>query len=78
MFHVEGDNIFSEVIPFNKGKKILIYLEKLGDFFDTSCKCFGTHYLEQIIDENGKIISESIKKNPHFVKLEGFSSLDYD
>ncbi len=62
----------------HNGKKVLIYLEILGEKFDISCKCFGTHYLEQTIDNEGNIIKEIIKVNPHYVDFQGFVSTIYD
>ena len=78
MFYSEGDNIFSEVVPLSEGNKVLVYLEDLGGVYDESCKCFGTHVLEQIMDKEGNIISEAIKKNPHHVELGTLGSPEYD
>lgn len=65
-FKVEGDDIKYETSK----NQILIYLEKVDDDFVTSCKCFGTHYLEQTLDDNDNVIKEVIKKNPHYVVWE--------
>lgn len=78
MFYTEGDRIFSEVIPLTNGNKILIYLEYLDGIYDNSCKCFGTHYLEQIIDNEGNIVQEVIRKNPNCLELKNLGSPEYD
>lgn len=61
--YCEGQDIKYEFPSVNK---IIIYLEKSDNGFLESCKCFGTHYLEQNLDENYNVISESIKDNPHW------------
>lgn len=58
---------FFEVMPLNKGKKVIIYLSKREDDFNQDCKCFGNYYLEQIFNENNQIIKETIKENPHYI-----------
>lgn len=64
--YIQGGNIFFEVIPLNKcQKKIIIYLSKNNGKFEQECKCYASHYLEQIFDENNQIVSEVIKENPH-------------
>lgn len=78
MFYTVGEDIISEVIPLKKGKTVKIYISKKRDKYAQSCKCFGTHYLEQIIDHNGKILQETIKKNPHHIKLGILGSPEYD
>ena len=79
MFYIKGQEIDHEVIPYNNGKKVIIYLEKREESFIRTGKCFGTHYLEQIFDKNNELLTESIKENPHFVNLDNFSdNLDFD
>ena len=47
--YIQGGNIFFEVIPLNKcQKKIIIYLSKNNGKFEQECKCYASHYLEQI------------------------------
>ena len=66
-FYVEGDNIPYEVIPEGNGKKIIIYFEYKYNTYYPSNKGRGTHFLEQIFDDNNKLIKETIKENPHQV-----------
>lgn len=62
-FKVEGDDIHYETSK----NQIILYLEKNGKDFVGSCKCFGTHYLEQTLDDNDDVIKEVIRKNPHHI-----------
>ncbi len=64
-FHAEGDDISYEVIPMNNGKKIIIYFKYKNNTYYLSNKGRGTHFLEQIFDENNDLISETIKENPY-------------
>lgn len=68
MYHTEGENIISEVNPLNDGKIVKIYISKKNKKYSQSCKCFGTHYLEQTFDNKGNLIKEIIKENPYFIK----------
>lgn len=70
MFYTVGEDIISEVIPLKKGKTVKIYISKKRDKYAQSCKCFGTHYLEQTLDDNDNVIKEVIRKNPHHVDWE--------
>ena len=45
----------------------LIYFEYKYNTYYPSNKGRGTHFLEQIFDENNKLIRETIKENPHQV-----------
>ncbi|ADC47514.1 hypothetical protein mru_1664 [Methanobrevibacter ruminantium M1] len=79
MFYIEGENIKYEILPYKKGKKVIIYLKKTENGFVRKNKCFGTHYLEQIFDYNNKLLKETIYENPNFVDLTNFPiDLDYD
>ena len=69
MFYTEGEDIKYEIIPYELGKKVIIYLKKTEKGFVRKNKCFGTHYLEQIFNENDEIIVENIKINPNHVEL---------
>ena len=69
ILHVEGDNIPYEIIQMENGKKIIIYLKYHDDTYFPNNKGRGTHFLEQIFDENSKLIKETIKENPHQVIL---------
>ena len=69
ILHVEGDNIPYEIIQMENGKKIIIYLKYHDDTYFPNNKGRGTHFLEQIFDENNKLIKETIKENPHQVIL---------
>lgn len=69
MFVTKGETIKYESFPLEKGKKIIIYLSKKNGLFFEDSKCFGSHYLEQVFDDNGNIIEENIKINPHHTNL---------
>lgn len=72
-FKTIGDDILYELPSKNK---IIIYFKKCEDKYVDSCKAFGTHYLEQTLDEHNNVISEVIKENPH--KVDFPSSLFSD
>ena len=63
MYKTIGDDISYEVFD----NVIVIYLKKVDNQFVKSNKCFGTHILEQILADDGTIINESIKENPHHI-----------
>ena len=65
-YEVEGDDVNYETIE----NKVIIYLKKGHFNYTESCKCFGTHYLEQTLDDNDNVINETIKENPHWVDLD--------
>ena len=77
MYYTIGDDIFHEVSQVKNGKKINIYLKKVQGGFVEECKCFGTHLLEQVFDENNDLISEVIKENPHHTDID-FSLIEDD
>ena len=70
MFKVEGDDILFEIDESSNTKKILIYVNKVEDKYVISCKCFGTYYLEQTLDDNNNVIKEVIKNNPNKIDWE--------
>lgn len=79
MFYTDGEDIKYEIFPQISGKRMIIYLKKTKKGFVRKNKCFGTHYLEQIFDENNRLLNEKIKENPHFVNLDNFSdNFDFD
>ena len=75
MYYIKGDNIFHEVFKLKNGKQINIYLKKVQGGYMEECKCFGSHILEQILDENNNVISEVIKENPYYTEFD-FSLID--
>lgn len=62
---VYGDDIEYET----ETHKIIIYVSKGKSKYVKSCKAFGTHFLEQIVDKDNNVIKETIKKNPYYVDL---------
>ena len=66
-YYCEGQDI---KVEFPTKNKIIIFIKKGEDRFLESCKCFGTHYLEQTLDDNNDVISEVIKENPHWVDIK--------
>ena len=67
MYYCEGQDVIME---FPSKNKIIIYLKKGETRYVDSCKCFGTHYLEQTLDENNNVVSEVINENPHWVDIK--------
>jgi len=77
MYYIEGDDIYTEDIPLQKGKKIITYLDKRGENkYVEYVKCFGSHFLEQIFDEKGNLIEETIKVNPHKKDIDWSKMID--
>lgn len=64
-----GDDVYYEVFPLKSGKKIIIYLKNVRGKYVENPKCFGTHVLEQIFDENNNVVSEVIKENSHKIEV---------
>lgn len=65
--YCEGEDIKYD---FPSENKIRIYLKRTNGGYLRSCKCFGTHYLEQTLDEQGDVITEVIKENPYWVDID--------
>ena len=65
MFYTEGENTIYEVFKFNNGKKIIIYLKKVGNDLLIVSKPFSTHLLEQIFDQDNNLISQEFKLSHH-------------
>lgn len=79
MFYTDGEDIKYEIFPHPLGKKVIIYLKKTEKGFVRKNKCFGTHYLEQIFNQDEKIIEENIKINHNYVELSySEESVDWD
>ncbi len=79
MYYAECENIKYEIFSHSSGKKIIIYLKKTEKGFVRKNKCFGTHYLEQIFDQNEEIIEENIKINPNYLEVSySEESIDWD
>lgn len=70
MYYTPGEDIYYEIFQVKNRIKIIIYLKRVQGGFMDSCKCFGTHLLEQSVDENNNIVSEVIKENPHKVEFD--------
>ena len=68
MYKTVGDDISYEVFD----NVIVIYLRACDNQFVKSNKCFGTHLLEQTLDDDGNIIREVIKENPHHIDSSHF------
>ena len=64
-----GDNIFFEESLSENGKIIRIYFKKWKKGYVQKPKCYATHYLEQVLDEENNVISEIIKENPHKIEI---------
>lgn len=70
-----GDDIEYETEPH----KIIIYVSKGKFKYVESCKAFGTHFLEQILDKNNTVVKETIKKNPYYIELsKDTRNMDWD
>lgn len=78
MFYTEGEDTIYEVFKTNKGKKIIIYLKKVGKELLITSKPFGTHLLEQIFDQDNNLISQEFKSNPHKIDTNWINYLDDD